>query len=1106
MKLTTLLLTVTIMQVSAVSYAQRLTFKQRNVSIARIFEEIEKQTGYDVFYLPKVLKTSRTIDADFNNTSLDQVMKTCLMNQPLAFTIDERTIVITKKEQPVPDQRPTIPKPVLEQAKYKVNGTVKDELGAPLPNVTVRVMHTKNGIQTNLNGKYAIDVEATDTLEFLYVGYKRAEVAVRNRVDIDITLEPESGSLNEIAVIGFGRQKKVSVVGAQATIKPEELKVPVRDLTSALAGRLAGVVSTQRGGAPGADGANIFIRGIATFASSPQSPLLVVDGVPDRPINNIDPEDVESFTILKDATATAVYGTRGANGVILINTKKGKIGKPNINVELNSSRSKFTELPDFIDAPTFMNLYNESLSTRGRTPQYDPAVIAKHASGEDPDLYPNVNWYDYLFNDFSSASRANLNVSGGVDAAKYYVSAGYYTEKGMFKQAEAQSFNSTLKLDRFNFNSNVSVKVTKSTNLELGINGFITNYNTPSAGVNAIFDYATQQAPHVVPPIYSNGQWPKYPGVPFNPYYYLVANGYSNTYSNTVRSNIKVIQELDFLTKGLSFSTMFAFDAVNGSSLTRSRTLQSYLATGRDANGKLITRIAETGSDVLGFSADRNSNRRFYTETSLNYSRKFGSHDVSGLFLFNQSDYVNGNATDLISSIPFRQRSLVGRVNYGYKDKYFIETNFGYSGSENFVPSKRFGFFPSVGAGWVASNEKFFEPIKDVVSYLKFRYTYGLTGNSNTGSRFLFLSTLGDAFSYTFGIPGADRAYTGYQESRIGSEVQWETGFRHNLGIEINFLKDDLQLIVELFKEKRNDILLQNYTIPYISGFTNANIPYVNVGKTANRGIDMTLSYNKSFRDGFVTFRGTFNMNENKNIFDGLPPWQYSWLNRTGHAIGQRFGYVAMGLFKDQNEIDNAPTQAGDVRPGDIRYKDLNGDGIISSFDQQAIGYGSTPRILYGLNIGAGYKGFDFVLFFQGAGQVDFSYNGGTGTTPFSQGATFGNMYSKVTDRWTVDNPNPNAFYPRLSTNQDVTTNYYSSTWWVKRADYIRLKSAEVGYTFGIKALSKVAIKKLRIYANGTNLLTFSKWKFWDPELGDGRGASYPNISTFNLGLRANFN
>lgn len=993
-----------------------------------------------------------------------------------------------------------------QQAKYKVSGTVKDDLGLPLPNVTIRVVGTKNGALTDKDGKYQIDVEATDVLEFIFIGYNRVEIPVRNKQDIDVTMDASSGSLNEIAVVGYAKQKKVSVVGAQSTIKPEELKIPVRDLTTALAGRLAGVVSTQRGGAPGADGANIFIRGIATFSSSPQGPLLVVDGVPDRPINNIDPEDIESFTILKDATATAVYGTRGANGVILINTKRGKAGPPNINVELNNSRSKFTSLPEFIDAPTFMNLYNEGLTNRGRVPQYEQSAIAKHISGEDPDLYPNVNWYDYLFNDFSSASRANLNVSGGVDAAKYYISTGYYTEKGMFKQDEAQTFNSTLKLDRFNFNSNVSLKVTKTTNLELGINGFITNYNTPSAGVNAIFDYATQQAPHVVPAIYSNGQWPKYPGVPYNPYYYLVANGYSNSYANTVRSNIKVTQDLDFLTKGLSFSTMFAFDANNGSSLSRSRTLQSYLATGRDADGVLLTRIVDPGSDVLGFSSDRTSNRRFYTETSLNYSRKFGDHDVSGLLLFNQSDYVNGNAGDLIASIPFRNRSIVGRVNYGFKEKYFVEANFGYSGSENFVPSKRFGFFPSIGTGWVASNEQFFEPIKDIVSFLKLRYTYGLTGNSNTGSRFLFLSTLGDNFSYTFGIPGADRAYTGYQESRIGSEVQWETGFRHNLGLEINFLKDDLQLIVELFKEKRNDILLQNYTIPYVSGFTTGNIPYVNVGKTANKGIDVTLSYNKTLRDGFFTFRGTFNTNENLAIFDGLPPWQYSWLNRTGHAISQRFGYIATGLFKDQDEINNAPVQSGDVRPGDIRYKDLNGDGIISSFDQQAIGYGSTPRILYGLNLGGGYKGFDLVFFFQGAAQVDFSYNGGYGTTPFSQGNTYGNMYTKVSDRWTIENPNPNAFYPRLSTNQDVTTNYYTSTWWIKRADYLRLKSAEVGYTFGLNLLSKVAIKKLRIYANGTNLMTFSKWKFWDPELGDGRGASYPNISTFNLGLRANFN
>lgn len=997
------------------------------------------------------------------------------------------------------------------EPKLKVSGTVKDNLAMPLPGVSIRVLGTKNGTATNNNGKYSIEVNPSDTLEFSSVGYNKQKIPVRNRLDLDVIMEPMDGGLQEVAIVGFGKQKKASVVGSQVTIRPEELKLPVRDLTSALAGRLAGVVATQRGGAPGFDGSNIFIRGIATFASSPQGPLLVVDGVPDRDIANIDPEDIENFTVLKDASATAVYGTRGANGVILINTKKGKIGKPSINAEFNQAASQFTELPKFLDAPGFMSLYNEGLTMRGRTPLYSAERIAKHASGEDPDLYPNVDWYDELFNDYGYNHRATLNVGGGSENATYYISAGYFGEQGQFKRDETQAYNSDLKLDRFNFTSNVGVNLTKTTKLDLGVNGFITNVNQPNYGIDAIFNIATQTSPHVIPIRYSNGQWPQLTGTGASPWMYLTQSGVSNAYNNTVRSNIRVTQDLNFLVKGLSASTMFAFDFKGINTQRRFRTLQTYYATARDSEGNLVSTISTPGSSDLAFGMSNESDRRFYTETSLNYTGKFGDHDISGLLLFNQSDYRSGlsGIDNWTKAIPYRQRNVVGRATYGYMNKYFIEGNFGYSGSDNFVPSRRFGLFPSIGAGWVVSNEKFFESAKDVISHFKLRYTYGLSGNSAVNSnalRFLYLTTIGNGGDYTFGEPGQLRGNTGYVESRIGGDVQWETARRQNLGVELNFLKDDLQLIVELFKERRTGILLPNYVIPYNSGFTSGNIPYGNIGITNNKGIDVTLNYTKNWtKENFFSFRGTFNTNKNLAEFDGLPPWRYDYLNRIGQSISQRFGYIATGLFQNEDEIANAAVQAGDVRPGDIRYKDLNGDGIINSNDQTAIGYGNVPRVVYGLSFGGGYRGFDLSLFFQGSGLVDFNYASGFATQPFSNGATFGNMYEYAMDRWTPDNPNKRPFYPRMSTSQDITSNYNTSTWWIKRADYIRLKSAEVGFTFTKKFLEKVAIKRLRIYANGTNLITFSKWKFWDPELGDARGASYPNITTYNLGLRANF-
>src|SRR5690606_23784242 len=545
---------------------------------------------------------------------------------------------------------------------------------------------------------------------------------------------------------------------------------------------------------------------------------------------------------------------------------------------------------------------------RGRTPQYSEEQIQKHITGEDPDLYPNVNWFDEIFNKYGSNRSANLNVRGGSEFANYYISAGYFSETGMFKTDNIQSYNSSLKLDRFNFLTNVDVNVTNTTKVELGISGFIINGNYPGVGTGDLFNLATMSPPHIIPPQYSNGQWPKVPGGGhFSPYRNLTQSGYATEYRSTVRSNIRVRQDLDFITPGLKATSMFSFDSYNWNNLRRTRNVQTYFATGRDENGELITQVVDPGSDVLGFEISRGGNRKFYTETAVNYNRSFGPHEVSGMMLYYQSDYVNADAGDLISSIPFRHRGLSGRATYGYDERYFAEANFGYSGSENFSPKKRFGFFPSFGVGWMASNEAFFEPLKNAISLLKFRYTYGLTGNSDTGAAFRLQTRSDDGGRYTFGVPGNTRGWDGLQEGQVGSDVTGETGKPQNRGTEIGTFNDDLSLIVELFHERRSGILLRQRDIPYASGFTDSNIPYGNIGITENKGIDLTLNYNKYFPTSalldFISFRGTFNYNQNKNIYDALPPWQYPWLDRVGHRIDQRFGYVALGLFESEEEI-----------------------------------------------------------------------------------------------------------------------------------------------------------------------------------------------------------
>ncbi|MFL9484170.1 TonB-dependent receptor [Chitinophagaceae bacterium LWZ2-11] len=1124
----TLFFFIILMQVSARGFSQKtVTYSGKQTSLEQTFSAIEQQTGYSFFYNVQDIAKAKKIDVNVKNVPLEQALTQILKNDGYKFSIKGRTIVVSSAEgeKPAKPVATTVSKII---TTIDVEGKITNEKGEPLNGATISIIGKTKATVTNENGLYKLTASDTDSLEFTYVGYEPQRIAVNHRTEINITLKPAQQQVSDVVVVGYGKQKKASVVGSQVTINPEELKLPVRDLTTAIAGRLSGVIATQRSGAPGQDAASILIRGVSTFASSPQGPLLVVDGVPDRSINNIDPEDVESFTVLKDASATAVYGTRGANGVILINTKKGKAGKPKINAEVDKGVTKFTELPKLVDGPTYMNLYNEALTTRGRNAFYSQTDIDKTTTGSDPDLYPNVDWFKTLFNDYGSNSRATLNVNGGSENASYYVSVGYYGETGMYKRDASQSYNSSLKLDRFNFTSNVSANLTKTTKMELGINGYITNVNAPSAGldatysqndaINKIFGYAVQIPSISMPVRFSNGQWPQPQSFTASPYMYLTQSGYSNSYNNVVRSNLRGTQDLSMITKGLSLTGMFAFDIGVTNNLYRTRTIQTYYIADRnnprDANGNLITQISQPGSNVLNFTLGRYGDRRLYGEWALNYARKFGNHDVSGLILFNQSDYSDATqqVDNFKKAIPYRQRNWVGRATYGYKNRYFAEANFGYSGSEAFVPSNRYGFFPSAGAGWLVSNEKFFEPLKSTISYFKLRYTYGLSGNAalnDPNKRFLYLTTIGagasnSIYSYYFGdVPTQT---TGYYESQIGGNVTWETARRQNLGVEVNFLRNELQFIVELFREERSGILLPNYIIPYNSGFTTGNIPYANIGETRNKGIDITGTYTKKWRDkDFFTFRGTFTYNKNLVIKDGLPPWQYGYQNRIGQSISQRFGYIATGYFKDQNEIDNAPKQSGDVRPGDIRYKDLNGDGIINSNDQTAIGYGSIPRIIYGLSFGGGFKGFDVSLFFQGAAMVDFNYAGGNGTIPFPNGNTYGNPYATMLDRWTVANPNQNALYPRLSTNQDNSQNYLVSTHWIQRADYIRLKSAELGYTFNNKFLKSASIRTLRIYTNGTNLWTLSKWKFWDPELGDGNGASYPNITTYNIGLRVNF-
>lgn len=991
-------------------------------------------------------------------------------------------------------------------AQHTVTGQVRDaETSEPLPGVNIIIKGTAQGTAADINGEYSLRVfSPNDTLIVSFIGFQTQEVPVNGREVVDVELQSEASELDEVVVVAYGEQKKISVVGSQATIQPTELQsAPVGNLSTTLAGKLAGIVSVQRSGAPGMDNAEIWIRGISTFDQNLSHPLVLVDGVP-RSYDEINPEDIASFSILKDAAATAVYGVRGANGVILINTKKGQAGKPKFKFRYNEGVTTLTKLPEFAGGVDFMLAANEALATRGQLPHFSEEAIEATRNQTDPDLYPDVDWFDTIFNDRGYTREANLHVSGGGQDAVYYVSASYFEDIGLFKTDELTQYNSQISDKRYNLTSNLTLNATKTTTLKLGVKGFLSQGNFPGTDGNVIYNDAYFSTPVSYPPVYSDGKFSNVtPGtILYNPYVELTQTGYRTNAANQINSNIEVVQELDFLIEGLSFRSLFAFDAYNFVSERREKRPDTYFATGRDSTGALIYEPPVEGQEFLGYNRLNNGNRSVYTQSSLTYNNSFGRHSFGGLLLYNQSDRSNTHTNDFVSSLPHRYRGVSGRVTYDFDERYFLEANFGYNGSENFVPENRYGFFPSVAGGWAISNERFFEPLKGVFQFLKFRFSHGLVGNSNIpGRRFAYLATVNRGVGgYTYG-QNLNSYIQGTAVGEYASDVSWETSEKTNLGIDLWTLNNTLNLQADVFKEHRTDIFLRRQDFPHFAGIISN--PFGNIGIVDNKGFDASLKYSGNFGDFNLQILGNVNFNRNEIIEDNLPQWKYPWLEREGRKVGQRFGYIALGLFESEEEIANSPEQTGDVRPGDIRFKDINGDGKIGPDDRYPIGFGSIPEWTYGFGVTMNYKGFSLSTFFQGVGNVDI-YLSGEGFQPFQVGINRGNLFSNINDRWTTENPDPAAFYPRLAVG-NVNDNYEASTWWLKNGRYLRLKNAQLSYRIPPNFAEKLYVRGARLFVAGVNLLTFSPFDLWDVELGNGKGANYPHVARYSAGIEIEF-
>ena len=993
-----------------------------------------------------------------------------------------------------------------------IKGTVTDTNGIPLPGVSVMEKNTTNGVQTDFDGKYSIKVGSPDAiLVFSYVGMKTKELKIGNQTTLDVKLANDLESLDEVVLVGYGKQKKISVVGAQSTIQAEDIELPVANLGTQLAGRVAGLTGVQRSGLPGFDGADLWIRGISTFG--PSGPLILVDGI-ERSLDNLDPRDIASFTVLKDASATAIYGIRGANGVILIQTKRGKIGKPKVSLDYFEGITYFTQVPELTDGITYMKLANEALTNRGQLPRYSQDYIDKTASGEDPLLYPNVNWLDEVFRDFGRNRKALLNVSGGAQNAQYYVSLGYYDETGLFVTDGLQNYNSDTRFKRYNFTSNLTLDVTKTTKVNVGLQGYLSEGNYPAINVDGIFGSALEVNPVAYPKIYPGGFVPgtSANGGLRNPYAEVALRGYRNLIRNKLNTNLDISQELSFITEGLSFHGLFGFDTYNSKDVNRGKRQSTYFVDQNfpyNEDGSLLLNETFTGQNYLGYGRSNGGDKRTYLQASFNYDRQFGKHAVSGLILGNRSDYSPDFADTFTDAIPFRNQGLAGRVTYSYDERYFLELNAGYNGSEKFAPDNRYGFFPSVAFGWVVSNEKFFEPLSNTINYLKLRYSDGEVGSDSGAGRFAYLNRVEDGQDgFYFGENR--QGIGGIRETYYGADVTWATSHKQDLGIEFNAFNSDLKVVFDLFKEHTTGAFLNRQNIPNYIGLNSD--PSGNIGVVDNKGFDGTINYNVTLGEEFhLGFRGTFSYNKNEILESGQPQQPYPWLNNKGTGLLANWGLVAEGLFTTTDDKngdgfitpdDGFPTQYGQIQPGDIKYKDLNGDGKIDAFDRKVIGDGDVPALTYGFGITGQLKGFDVSMFFQGQEFAD-RFIGGYGVQPFTGDGGEGTTYTVVKDRWTLENDNPDATTPRLSYGASAigqNNNTQLSTYWLRDIAFFRLKSAELGYTLPSTFTEHIGISNFRIYMRATNLFTISKFDLWDPELNTNNGSRYPNISVVALG------
>lgn len=1007
-----------------------------------------------------------------------------------------------------------------------VTGVVIDEGDAPFPGVTI---HAKDrpgvGVATDVDGKFTIKVSKNDVLVFAFMGYETQEVMVAKAENLKIKMAPSSTMLEETVVVGLQKQRKISVVGAVTQVDMKQMQTPATNLVNMLGGRVPGVISMQRSGEPGKNISEFWVRGIGTFGAN-SSALVLIDGLEGN-LSEVDPADIESFSILKDASATAVYGVRGANGVVLVTTKRGSADKLQITGRVNFSVSHLVNMPEYVRSYDYAKLANEARVVRNDAPLYSDIELQLIKNHLDPDLYPDVNWRDEILNSNSLTQTYYVNARGGGSLARYYLSLGYSNESAAYKQDKSSKYSTSVGYQTFNYRANLDINLTKTTQLYFGADGFISMKKEPgNNNTDALWATCRNLTPITIPTRYSSGELPAYGADnAYSPYVMLNHTGMTDIRHYRGKATLELKQDLSMITEGLSARAQVAYDNETDLKEIRSIRPEMYYASTRKYTGELAL-VKRLDAQTANYSHDESQYYKIHFEATANWDRKFGDdHRVGALVYYYMSsqqsmnkNFDSSHAQSLLSmyAIPIRYQGISSRVTYNFRDTYMLDVNFGYTGSENFAAGHRFGFFPSVAGGWVMTG---YDGVRDAMPWLNFfkiRASYGLVGNDRlTSTRFPYLTLMENSNS-----GGGWGSSVGYiTEERIGANnLQWEKAKKADIGIEGKFLNNKLEFTVDFFRDVRDGIYQQRTQIPDFAGLT--SMPYGNVGKMKSWGSDGNISYTHDFnKDWSLTLRGNFTFSANKVENWEQPDQPYGYQNYSGYVYNAFRGYISLGLFRDETDVKQSPKQTfGEYTVGDIKYKDVNGDGVVDEDDKVPLSYPNYPKLMYGFASELRWKDLTLSLMFKGTGNTDYYYVNGTtngeGYIPFYNGAT-GNVLTIVADqknRWTPESysgtketENPNALFPRLSYGKNSNNTQYS-TFWKANSRYLRLQEINLNYHVRPgKALKYIGISSMDIQFVANNVAVWSPFKLWDPEQAEYNGGAYPIPTSYALQLYVNF-